>query len=252
MRGTKIVRYGARRFLPTTARPGNGIGTTSRSECLNYPGLSLCGSNSRRRSQPDLNTGDGHAAFTNCGGTTFNRSRTNIARSENARQTCLEWAGLVLGCLPRWCSGHARPGFDKSFVVALDFRRQPFGAWFRANHRKNSRCSKRSAFASLRIFQLDLFELFFAGHFADLCLVKDLNVLTRLHPTREIVGHFVGDIFSPNDEQYLGSALGKKHRGLTRGVAAPDDHNRFVATNLTFHCSRRIVNAHVLKLLASF
>jgi hypothetical protein len=58
----------------------------------------------------------------------------------------------------------------------------------------------RSAFAVLHIFQLDFFEFFPAEHFADLPLVKDLNVLTRLHSTREVVRHFVSDVFPANDE----------------------------------------------------
>ena len=37
---TRIARYGARRFLPITAKPGNGIGITSRSESFNYSCLS--------------------------------------------------------------------------------------------------------------------------------------------------------------------------------------------------------------------
>ena len=57
--------------------------------------------------------------------------------------------------LPCWRRSDARPGLDESFVVPLDFWRQPFGAWFRADHRKNSRRSDLSALACLRIFQFD-------------------------------------------------------------------------------------------------
>src|SRR5262249_44823210 len=46
--------------------------------------------------------------------------------------------------------------------------------------------------------------------------------------------------------------FGKKHRGLACGVAASSDNNRFIATKLAFHCRGRVVNAHVLKLLATF
>ena len=70
--------------------------------------------------------------------------------------------------MPRWRPGDASSGFDESFVVALDFRWQPFSAWFRADHGKDSRRSNLSALACLRIFQLDLFELFSAKHLADL------------------------------------------------------------------------------------
>ena len=46
------------------------------------------------------------------------------------------------------------------------------------------------------------------------------------------------------------SAFGKKHRGLARRIAAPDNNNRFIATNLTFHRRRSVVNAHILELFA--
>src|SRR5437868_11280017 len=88
--------------------------------------------------------------------------------------------------LPGRRRGHADPGFDESFVVALDFGRQPVRAWSCADHGKHSRRSNVSAFAVLSIFQLDFFEFFPAKHSADLRLVKDLNVLTRLHSTREV------------------------------------------------------------------
>src|SRR5437016_2015047 len=102
--------------------------------------------------------------------------------------------------LPGRRRGHAVPSFNESFVVALDFGREPVRAWSCADHGKHRRRSTRSAFAVLRIFQFDLFELFPAEHFADLRLVKDLNILTRLHSTREVVRHFVSDVFSSNDE----------------------------------------------------
>jgi hypothetical protein len=47
MPGTRIARFGARRFLPTTAKHGNGIGITCRSESLNRS--CLLGSCSRFR-----------------------------------------------------------------------------------------------------------------------------------------------------------------------------------------------------------
>src|SRR5256884_5840556 len=102
--------------------------------------------------------------------------------------------------LPSRRRARAGPGLDESFGVALDFRRQPVRAWSRADHGKHSRRSNVSAFAVLRIFQLDFFEFFPAKHFADLRLVKDLNVLTRLHSTREVVRHFVSDVFPANNE----------------------------------------------------
>ena len=85
--------------------------------------------------------------------------------------------------LPRGRLGDANPGFDESFVVALNFLRQPFSAWFRADHGKDSRRSNLSALAGLRVFQLDLFELFSAKHLADLRLIKNLNVLLHLNPS---------------------------------------------------------------------
>src|SRR5712675_1534672 len=102
--------------------------------------------------------------------------------------------------LPGWRRNHAGPGLDESFVVALDFGRQPVRAWSCADHGKHSWRSNVSAFAVLRIFQLDFFEFFPAKHFADFRLVKDLNVLTRFHPTREVVRHFGSDVFPANHE----------------------------------------------------
>src|SRR5207245_1608646 len=128
------------------------------------------------------------------------RSSDLFARSKNSWQTCFKPAGLMFTRLPGWRRGHAGPGFDESFVVALDFGRQPVRAWAGADHGKHSRRSNLSAFAVLRIFQLDLFELFSTRHFADLRLVKDLNVLTRLHPTSERVRHLVGNAFPANHE----------------------------------------------------
>ena len=151
--------------------------------------------------------------------------------------------------LPRWCVGDVRAGFDESFGVALDFRWQPVGARSGADHGKNGRCSDNSAFASVRIFQFDLFQLFSARHFADLGLVKDLDVVAGLHPTGKIVRHL--HTVSPNEKEYFGRALGKEHRRLARRVSTPGDNNRFIAAKLTFHRSRRVVNAHPLKLFTS-
>ena len=98
-----------------------------RSESLNFQ-IAASWSDSRR-SQPDLDIGDGHAAFADCSGTTFHRAGAHVARSKNSWQTCLKRAGLMFARLPGRRPGHARPGFDESFVVALDFRRQPLRAW---------------------------------------------------------------------------------------------------------------------------
>ena len=162
--------------------------------------LLLRGSNSGRRSQSDLDIGNGHTAFADCSGTTFHRTGAHVARSKNSWQTCFKRAGLMFTRLPSRCGDHADSGFDESFVVALDFRRQPVRAWSCADHGKHSRRSNVSAFAILGIFQLDFFKFFPARHFAYLSLVKDLNVLARFHSTREVLRHFVSDVFPANDE----------------------------------------------------
>src|SRR5947209_14343927 len=66
--------------------------------------------------------------------------------------------------LPSRRRGHAGPGFDESFVVAVDFGRQPVRAWSCADHGKHSRRSNVSAFVVLRIFQLNFFKFFPAKH----------------------------------------------------------------------------------------
>src|SRR5262249_24920992 len=154
--------------------------------------------------------------------------------------------------LPRGRCSDTRSSFDEAFIVTVDLWRQPFRAWFRADHGKNSRRSNGSALICLRIFQFDLFEAPSASHLADLCLIEDLNIFACLYTTREIIRHLVGNVFPANNKQNLGSTFGKKQCGLSRGVAASGDNNRFVAAKLTFHCRSRVVNAHILKLLAPF
>src|SRR5207245_7363671 len=100
------------------------------------------------------------------------RSSDLFARSKNSWQTCFKPAGLMFTRLPGRRRGHAGPGFDESFVVALDFGRQPVRAWSCADHGKHSRRSNVSAFAVLRIFQLAFFELFSPKPFADLRLLR--------------------------------------------------------------------------------
>ena len=59
---------------------------------------------------------------------------------------------------PRSELGNERSRFDETFLVALNFRRQPFRAGRRADHRKNRRRLDRAAFTGLRVFQFDRLE----------------------------------------------------------------------------------------------
>src|SRR5207248_3923815 len=88
-----------------------------------------------------------------------------------------------------------------------------------------------------RVFQLDLLELLVAKHLSNLCSIKNLDIRLRLHTTREVLGHFFCDVIATNDDQHFGSAIGKEHCRLSGRVAAPDDDNCFVTTNLTFERS---------------
>src|SRR5207248_1612199 len=101
---------------------------------------------------------------------------------------------------PSWCLRDLCAGLDKAFLVSFDLWRQPLCAWTGADHGKHGRRANDSALACLGIFQFDLFQLFSAGHFADLSVIENLNVFAGLHPTRKIVRHFVSNVISPNDK----------------------------------------------------
>ena len=147
-----------------------------------------------------MDSGDGHSAFANSRCATLHRSRANVAGCKNSRKTRFKRSGTVFVFAPRWCFSDLGTGFDESFLVPLDFRRQPLCAWASADHGKHRRRSNDSSLACFGIFQFDLFQLFSAGHFADLSVVKNLDVFTSLHPTRKIVRHLAGNVVSPNDK----------------------------------------------------
>ena len=107
-------------------------------------------------------------------------------------------------------------GLDETPVVARDLRRQPFGARHCADHRKNRGRLNHLMLARFRVLQFDFLEFLIAGHSSNLGAIKNLDVLLRLHPTRQVIGHFAADIVAANDEQHFLCAVRKKHRGLTR------------------------------------
>ena len=160
-----------------------------------------------------LHTGDGHPAFTDCCCTTFHRAGPDIARGENVWKTRFERSRLAFIFFPRGSVRYVRSRFDKSFFVALDLDWQPFGARDGADHGKDCRRFDNAPLASLGIFQLGFLERFVPRHFSDLGVIKNVDVRCRFHPSRKI-GRHLGKIFSPNDEQHFGSAIGKKHCGL--------------------------------------
>src|SRR4029077_2958078 len=139
--------------------------------------------------------------------------------------------------------------FDESFGIALDFRWQPFGARFGADHGKNGRRSNDAAFARLGIFQFDFFQLFRARHFADLGLVENLDVAVGFYPTRKVVRHL--HTVSPNEKKYFGRALRKEHRRLAGRIAAAGDNHSFVATKLTFQRGGSVISTYTFELFAA-
>ena len=147
-----------------------------------------------------MDSGDGHSAFADSRCATLYRSRADVAGGKDSRKTRFKRSGAAFVFAPRWGFRNLGTSFDESFFVSLNFRRQPLCAWACANHGKHRRRSNDSTLACLGIFQFDLFQLFSAGHFADLSVVENLNVFTGLHPTRKIVRHLAGNVVSPNDK----------------------------------------------------
>src|SRR4029077_755278 len=147
-----------------------------------------------------MDSGDGHSAFANRRGATLHRSRADVAGCKDSGETRFERSGSPLVFAPRWRFDDVATSFDESFLVPLDFRRQPVCAWASTDHGKHRGRPNNSALARLGIFKFDLFQLFSAGHFADLRIVENLDVFTSLHPTRKIVRHLVGNVISPNDK----------------------------------------------------
>src|SRR5437660_1233029 len=203
-----------------------------------------------RSGEGHLHASDGHAAFAHSSGTTFHRAGSHIACSENVRQAGLERAGRAFALFPGGRIRDERSGFDESFFVTLDLEWQPLRAWLGADHGKNRGRSDHAALGRLRILQLGFFEHFPAKHFSNLGVKENLDVFSRLHPSRKIARHVFEKIVTTDDEQYFGGAIGKEHRCLPRGIAGTSEDNGFPATNLTFQRSGSVVNAHTLKLFA--
>src|SRR5690242_16137161 len=135
-----------------------------------------------------MNSRDRHSAFADSSGATLHRSGAYIAGGKDSWKTRFKRSRAALVFAPRRCFHDVVPSFDETFFVSLNLRRQPVCAWAGANHRKNGRRPYDLAFAGFCILQLDLFQLFSAGHLADLSVVENLNVFAGLHSTRKIIG----------------------------------------------------------------
>ena len=129
-----------------------------------------------------MDSGDGHSAFADSRCATLHRSRADVAGGKDSGETRFKRSGAAFVFAPRWGFRDVATSFDESFFVPLNFRRQPLCAWAGADHGKNRRRLNDSALACLGIFQFDLFQLFSAGHFADLSVVENLNVFTGPPP----------------------------------------------------------------------
>src|ERR1051326_8693758 len=141
----------------------------------------------------------------------------DIAGAENSWQTGFESSGSPFVFAPCWRVSDVCAGFDEAFLVALDPRRQPLGAWASTDRGKYSRRLDRATFPCARVFQFDLLELLVAEH-------------------------FFRDVIATNHEQHFCGAIGKKHGRLSGRVATAGDDHRFVSTNLTFKCCGRVVD----------
>ena len=123
-------------------------------------------------------------------------------------------AGCRLFARHAGASTTSLPVFDKSFLVPLDFRRQPLCAWTSADHRENGRglTTRRSP---VRCFPIRLAPAFCRRTSLRISVRRESRCFRlRLHATRKVVRHLVGNVISPNDKQYFGGAVGKEHRGL--------------------------------------
>ncbi len=69
-----------------------------------------------------LHAGDGHAAFADGGGATFDRTGTHIADRENTRAAGFERSGQALVRFPRRRVGHIHSSLDESLGVARSGR----------------------------------------------------------------------------------------------------------------------------------
>ena len=148
---------------------------------------------------------------------------------------------------PRWFICDRSSGFNEALVIASDLRRQPFGAGTGADHRKNRWRSHYLAFAGFRVLQFDFLKFLIAGHSSNLRAVKDLNVVLCLHAAGQVIGHFARDVVAANNEHHFLCAVRKKHRGLTRRVAAAHHNHGFIATNLSLERRRRIINSNAFE-----
>src|SRR5262249_8521525 len=105
------------------------------------------------------------------GGASFDRTGADVAGCKNPGKTGFEWSGSPFVFAPRWRVSDFGAGFNESFLVALDFRRQPLCAWASADHRKYRRRFDCLALSCFCVFQLDLLESLVAEHFSNLCPV---------------------------------------------------------------------------------
>ena len=76
-----------------------------------------------------MDSGHGHSAFANRRGATFHGSRADVASGKDSRETRLKRSGAAFVFAPRRGFRDLGTGFDESFLVPLDFRRQPLCAW---------------------------------------------------------------------------------------------------------------------------
>src|SRR4029077_18560745 len=99
-----------------------------------------------------MDSGDGHSAFADSRCATLHRSGADIAGGKDSRKTRFERSGTAFVFAPRWGFDDIATSFDESFLVSLNFLRQPLCAWPSANHGKHRRRSNDSALACLGIF----------------------------------------------------------------------------------------------------
>ena len=149
-------------------------------------------------------------------------------------------------CLPCWRPGDARPGFDESFVVALDFA---------GNHSVQGRAPTMEKTAGVRtiwrspvcVFSNSICSSFFRQTSCGSLSGKGSQCSCALARDAKDSPTFCWRCFSREPRVTPLQRLRKETSRLGRQSCRSDNNNRFIATNLTFHRGRSVVNAHILK-----
>ncbi len=127
---------------------------------------------------------DRHAAFADGGAAPLHRAGTDIAGGENVRHAGLEGIGPATVVFPRRSIRHGFAGFDEALLVTENDGRQPLGAGSGSDHGKHRRRFHGLALSGEGVFDFHGGQPVLAGHFPDLGLIADLDVVLGGHAAR--------------------------------------------------------------------